>query len=221
MEFQPEFPIADLSQNVREKAPINNLALENVCGKFGHRTRKDRNLEATSRSIMIEGTKLLREQLGGTFRDYRQVTLKIKEVKTAHNKHQEHIAGEKMSVKQIQNLKIEGRLLKQIEELKKEGGPFTNSQEIDGYLENKTISEKLKLKRMKTEVMYARDTSLSVPKSNPVFRIRTMKIQGQRTRQLTPREFGDNLKILMDKKIAACGRSVSIKDFVGKIDSLY
>ena len=142
-------------------------------------------------------------------------------MKTAYNKHQEHIAGEKMSVKQIQNLKIEGRLLKQIEELKKEGGPFTNSQEIDGYLENKTISEKLKRKRMKTEVMYARDTSLYVPKSNPVFRIRTMKIQGQKTRQLTPREFGDNLKILMDKKIAAFGRSVSIKDFVGKIDSLY
>ena len=142
-------------------------------------------------------------------------------MKTAHNKYQEHIAGEKMSVKQIQNLKIEGRLLKQIEELKKEVGPFTNPQEIDGYLENKTISEKLKLKRIKTEVMYAMDTSLSVPKSNPVFRRRTMKFQGLKTRQLPPREFGDNLKILMDRKIAAFGRSVSIKDFVGKMDSLY
>ena len=70
---------------------------------------------------------------------------------------------------------------------------------------------------MKTEVMYARDTSLSVPKTNPVFRIRTMKVHGKKSRQLTPEEFGDNLKILLNKKIEALGKSVSIKAFVEKI----
>ena len=38
--FEPEFPIHDLSDNVREKAPVNNLAMENLCGKVGHRSKK-------------------------------------------------------------------------------------------------------------------------------------------------------------------------------------
>ena len=219
-EFEPEFPISELSNTVREQAPINNLDMENACGKVGHRTKKNRNLQATSRSIMIEGTKTLREKFGGSFRDYRQVSLEIKEVKTVYNKRQEQIAGEKMSNKQISNLKIEGRLLKQIGELKEIGGPFTSVKEIDDFFENENIDEKARIKRMKTEVMFARDTSISVPKKNPIFRIRSMKIQGQKSKQLTPREFGDNLKLLLDKKLAAVDKNVSMKDFVEKIDAL-
>ena len=44
------------------KRNINNLAMKNVCGKVGYRTRKNRHLEATSRSIIIEGTKLHTER---------------------------------------------------------------------------------------------------------------------------------------------------------------
>ena len=219
-EFEPEFPVAELSETVRKEAPINNLAMENACGKVGHRTKKNRNLDATSRSIMIEGTKELRDRFGGSFRDYREVAVKIKDLKTAHNKKQEEIAGEKMTNKQANNLKIEGRLLKQIEELKSHGGPFTNSKEIGDYINDSNIDDKVKTKRMKTEVMYARDTSLSVPKTNPVFRIRSQKIHGQKTRQLSYSEFGENLKILMDKKMEAIGKTISIKAFADKIDDL-
>ena len=219
-DFEPEFPISELSEDIREKAPINNLAMENACGKVGHRTKKNRHLEATSRSIMIDGTKYLREKYGGTFRDYRDAAIAIKETKTIFNQKQVKIAGEKMSAKQTNNLKIEGRLLKQIEELKEQGGTFTNSLEIDNFLDNSDINEKEKSKRMKIEVMYARDTSLSVPKSNPIFRIRTMKIHGQKSRQLNSCEFGDNLKTLLDKKANALNTKITIKDFVDKLDSV-
>ena len=93
-EFEPEFPISELSNLVREKAPINNLAMENACGKVGHRTKKNRHLEATSRSIMIQGTQALREKFGGSFRDYRQATLEVKEAKTEYTKKQDEIAGQ-------------------------------------------------------------------------------------------------------------------------------
>ena len=33
--FQPEFPIEGLDDNAKENAPINNLAMENVCGRGG------------------------------------------------------------------------------------------------------------------------------------------------------------------------------------------
>ena len=118
------------------------------------------------------------------------------------------------------NLKIEGRLLKKIEELKSHGGPFTNSKEIEDFINDSNIDAKVQTKRMKTEVMYSRDTSLSVPKSNPVFRIRSQRIPGRRIRQLTYNEFGENLKILMDKKMEAIGKTISIKAFADKIDDL-
>ena len=215
-EFEPEFPIAELSNIVREQAPINNLAMENACGKVVHRTKKNRHLEATSRSIMIQGTEVLREKFGGSFRDYRQVTLQIKEAKTTYNKRQEQIAGEKMSSKQISNLKIEGRLVKQVQELKE----LTSCKEVDDFLVKEEVEDKVKTKRMKTEVMYARDTSLSVPKNNPVFRIRSMRVHGQKSRQLSPKEFGENLKIMLNKKLEAVDKSISIKAFVDQIDAL-
>ena len=102
-DFEPEFPIAELSDNIRVKAPINNLAMENACGKVGHRIKKNRHLQASSRSIMIDGTAALREKFGGSFRDFRQVSLKIKEAKLSYNQKQDHIAGEKMSSKQSNN----------------------------------------------------------------------------------------------------------------------
>ena len=219
-EFEPEFPIAELSNMVREQAPINNLAMENACGKVGHRTKKNRHLEATSRSIIIQGTTALREKFGGTFRSYRQATLEVKEAKTIYSKKQVQIAGEKMTTKQMNNLKIEGRLVQQVGMLKEWGGPFTSSQEIDDFLNSKDIDGKVKVKRMKTEVMHARDTSLSLPKGNAVFRIRSMKLPGHKSRQLTPAEFGENLKILLNKKLEAVGKSVTIKAFVNQIDSI-
>ena len=56
-EFVPEHTIGKLNEEVRENAPTHNLGMESSCGRVGHRTKKTLNLEATSRSIMINGTK--------------------------------------------------------------------------------------------------------------------------------------------------------------------
>ena len=34
-EFEPEFPVSELSETARKEAPINNLAMENACGNAG------------------------------------------------------------------------------------------------------------------------------------------------------------------------------------------
>ena len=51
-----------------------------------------------------------------------------------------------MSSKQINNLKMEGRLVKQLSELKKSLGLFTDPNKVDEFLQNSSISEKDKLK---------------------------------------------------------------------------
>ena len=61
-EFPAEYPVEDLPYHVREDAPCHNLEMENACGKVGYRTKKNMSLSATSRSIVIAGTKRLREK---------------------------------------------------------------------------------------------------------------------------------------------------------------
>ena len=98
---------------------------------------------------------------------------------------------------------------------------FTDVAAIDEFLANdNTITPEDKKKRMKMEVQYARDTSMSIPRSNPIFQIRTKKQQGKKARDLTAEEFGENLKSLINKKMAAMGKEVSIADFVSTLDTL-
>ena len=99
------------------------------------------------------------------------------EITLEWKKKQEVLCGQKMSAKQINNLKIEGRLVKQLSELKKYLGPFTDPNEVNEFLQNSSISEKDGLKRMKMEVIYARDTSLSFPKISSLFRIRKYMVR--------------------------------------------
>ena len=60
--FPPEHPIDEISDKARVNAPTHNLGMESSCGLVGHRTKKNRQLNATSRSIIIDGTKALREK---------------------------------------------------------------------------------------------------------------------------------------------------------------
>ena len=82
------------------------------------------------------------------------------------------------------------------------------------------ITEKLKKKRMKMEVQYSTDSCLSIPRSNPVFRIRKRKAKGKMMQDLTPQEFGDNLKVLISKKVSALNKNVSIASFVTAMESM-
>ena len=88
------------------------------------------------------------------------------------NKQQDELAGHKIEIIASQNLKIEARILQHLEYLKKGGGPFTSCQEIDEYLNNSSIFENTKKKRLQIEIQYARDSSLTLPRSNLIFRIR-------------------------------------------------
>ena len=221
-EFQAEFPVEDLSDHAAENAPVHNLGMENFCGLVGHRTAKNRNLEATSRAIIIQGTKALRDKFGDGFRDYRQAVKRVKGIKLEWSKKQEVLAGQKIETKAVQTLQIEGRVLKQLDYLKKEGGPFTTCDEVDEYLSKENINIKMTKKIIKMEVQYSRDSSLSLPKNNPVFRIRKKKAKGsvQKLQDLSPQEFGENLKILISKKFASMNRNVSIETFVSTMESL-
>ena len=126
-EFPPEFPISELTDAQRENAPVN------------------------TRQIIIQGTAALREKYGDNFRSYTDAAMRVKNVKLQWSQKQDTLLGEKMTKKQIENLKIEGRVLKQLDCLKKSGGPFTTPDEVDTYLQS-SASDKDKVSRLKMEV---------------------------------------------------------------------
>ena len=85
--------------------------MESKCGLVGYRTFINRHLEATSRSIILQGAKALGEKYRGSFKDFHQAA---KGLKLIWRKKQEDIAGMNISKKERKNLGIEGRVLKQL-----------------------------------------------------------------------------------------------------------
>ena len=110
--------------------------------------------------------------------------------------------------------------MNQLAFLKSIGGPFTDTVSVDMYLQDGSISEKDRIKRMKIEVQVARDTSLSIPKSSSIFRIRKSKTPGEKSRELKPEEFGQNLKTLLDKKLSAAGKVTTIATFMENLSKI-
>ena len=111
---------------------------------------------------------------------------------------------------------MEQRKLDILDELKEEGGPFTCSEQVDEYLLCSKIGADKKAKRMRNEVTYARDTSVSVPRSSPYFRIFNTSIKPRRL--LTAEEFGSNLKEYLGKK---SGRKiVTLAEYRAAIDKV-
>ena len=163
-------------------------------------------MEATSRLIIINGTKEHEKKYGDDFKGYSQAAKRVKDIKIKWNKQQDNLVVHKMDIIASQSIKIEARILQHLEYLKKDGGPFTSCQEIDEYLNNSSISEKTKKKRLKIEVQYARDSSLTLPRSNLIFRIRKKSHKEGKMQELTSEEFGENLNILLTKKVSSLNK---------------
>ena len=84
-----------------------------------------------------------------------------------------------------------------LDRIKAQGVPLSSAEEIDNYLLTTDNNLKTKTNSMKDEVTYDRDTSSSLPKNSPVFRMMTK--EGGIRKLLTPEQFAQNLKVLLGK----------------------
>ena len=80
------------------------------------------------------------------------------------------------------------------------GGPFTDEKEVEDYITKEDIIEKDKVKRMKLEMKFARDSSTLLPKTDPIFRVQIVIPETGKRRQKKPGEFGAALKVLLGKR---------------------
>ena len=183
-----------------EDTPINNIQQERELGGADNRLKKKGSLNAVSRDILLDRTAHLRKDNPDCdFTKVKPSTVKrIKQIKIRWKERQEQCKAEALTEKEEQRLRVDNRKINILERLRAQGGPFVSADEVEVYLADPTTEDKVKASRMRDEVTYARDTNTALPKVHPVFKIMNTNVTPRRL--LTPREFGENLKIYFGKK---------------------
>ena len=197
-EFPAEFPIYDQCANV-DKTPVNNIAMERNCGLVDYRLHKLQRLSAVSRSMVLARRKEVSTGEPSSFRSYKQEVMGQRELKVEWQKGMEEKFAKGAEEKQeVAQLKERKRLTK-LEDLKEDGGPFTCAEEVRQFLDNEELTEKVKQKRMKKEIQFARESSTTLPSADPLFKIQ-VTLPNKKRRDKTSEEFGASLMAFLGKK---------------------
>ena len=93
----------------------------------------------------------------------------------------------------------ERKRLEKLDKLKKLGGPFTDADEVKVYVGDNDITEKEKKVRMKMELQFARDSSTTLPKTDPLFRV-MITLLNKKKRDKTAEEFGEAMMAFLGKQ---------------------
>ena len=92
----------------------------------------------------------------------------------------------------------ERKRLDMMAKLKSSGGPFTRAEQVEAYL--KTVVEiNAKQQGMKMELQFARDSSTTLPKVDPIFRVQVTMLN-QKRGDKSAEEFGKGLVAFLVKK---------------------
>ena len=195
-----QYPVEEQAR-VIDDTPTNNMDMERLMGKADQRLKKFQTLGPTSRSIVLQKTKQLRENQGAvnTFRSFRKQVDARKQLELKWKKKQEERFKTDAEKKQEVSLVKERKRLNLLEELKGYSGPFTNSDEVQLYIDDVTLDSKTKQKRLKKEVQFARDSSTTLPKVSPIFKIQVTN-KDKKRRDKNAEEFGEALKVYLGKR---------------------
>ena len=197
-EYEMEYPVFEQAENIDE-TPVHNIDMERQCGKVDYRLKKYRTLSATSRSIILQKSKQLREGKTTSFRGFKDIAqakknLELEWLKSTKEKFEKG-ADQKQEVAQ----RMERKRLNMLDTLKSSGGPFTDSREVKMFLKDNKLDDKAKQKRLKMEIQFARESSTLLPSVDPLFKIMVTQPNGKR-RMKTAIEFGEALASFLGKK---------------------
>ena len=189
----------DQASNV-DDTPTNNMDMERLMGKADYRLQKLQTLPAASRSIVLQKTRALREvSQGPGFRSFRKAVEMRREREIEWNTSVKEKFSTDAERKQEVALGQERKRLIILEALKSCGGPFTNAEEVEKYMEDTSISDKDKQTRMKKEMRFAKESSTTLPKVDPIFRIQVVQANKSR-RDKSAREFSESLMSYLGRK---------------------
>ena len=157
------------------KVQVHNLGEENTVGCVNYEIgiRGKANLESVSRKIVLNRcSDLLEKANPNKIKTFRKQAIEIKKIKSEWNSKMKVLEEKGYSEKEILNTKKDERKLNDLAFLKSQIpiGPFTNKEEVQKYVDDTSVPEDVKNKRMYVEIRYARTTSLSLKETAAVFR---------------------------------------------------
>ena len=197
------------------KAPINNLDCERVVGSVNYELgiRGSTELKAAS-SALVKGKSydLIELHQADEYKNFKPAVKTINKLVKDWKEKQEELKYTGLNNKEIQSISTDKRRITDLDWLKERGGPFTKLEQVDDYVRRADVTDKEKQKRLYKEVRYARDTSLSLPKSSEMFRLK------EKYKPLATDKFATNLKVLFSK--VNCNASASWDDFDKAVESL-
>jgi len=190
----PKLYVFNQAKNV-DKAPSHNIELERQCGDQDHRQSKKPCLTATSRGNILKHTTKMRNQQTdpGAFREFGDVVRIIDALELQWSEKQENLRAEGLKKKEQQSLRLEEARMKTLSILRAAGGPFVTSAEVLEYTADETAIQLEKQKRLANEVKYHRDTSRSLPRSHPLFRMMAVCPQTKKRSKMSVHELEANL----------------------------
>ena len=169
-DFPATYPVEDHVANI-DDTHVNNLAMERVLGTSDYRLPKLKTLEAVSRSIVLGKTADLRTNSDSNFRSFYKEAEKKAEVSLKWSAKMKEKFSKGVDEKRVVAHQQERKRLDMLDGLKEMDGPFTNADEVQTFLDDTKITDELKKKRLKLEMQFARESSTTLPKSDPIFRI--------------------------------------------------
>ena len=189
--FPMEYPVEEQATNIND-TPVHNIGLERQCGKVDYRLKKLGTLNAVSRSIILQRSEELRAGKVPSFRGFKATVKEKREVELQWSKYTKEKFKKGSDEKQELAKRNERKRLDMLDKLKSNGGPFTDSAEVEKFLKNTTLDDRAKQQRMKLEVQFARESTTLLPKADPIFRIMVILPSGRRRMKNTD-EFAEAL----------------------------
>ena len=171
-----------------DRTTVHNLAEERSVGSIsnGLKIRGKRNLESASRKLVLNKSfDLIEKRKLGEYLNYRKPGQAISDLKKEWHEKMKLLENEAFADKDHANMHLDSVKYNDLEFLKSCGGPFTSAEEVEEYVPQIYIQNMNK--RLFIEVRYAKNTSLRLKHSDPVFRLR------RNGKNLSNEEFAKNL----------------------------
>ena len=171
-EFPAQYPVEEQAANIDE-TPVNNLAMERQFGTVDYRLKKLKTLEAVGRSMILDKTQDLRAESNISFRSFKNEVRKKRELQLQWSTKMKDKFASGANEKVICAQTKERKRLDMLEKLKLVGGPFTDADSVQTFLDipENVLGDKEKQKRLKLEMQFSRESSTTLPRVDPIFRI--------------------------------------------------
>ena len=211
--------VSDATEEEMEKlnkTTVHNLAEERSVGSINNelKNRGKGNLECASRKLILNKSfDLLEKRQSKDYLKFRKPAQAVSALKADWKDKMQSMEIGAFAEKEKVNMHLDSVRYKDLEFLKSKGGPFTTLEEVEIFMNQiKDSKEENHNQRLYIEVRYAKNTSLRLKHSDPVFRLR------RDNKNLSNREYSENLKTYLGSARKTTTISVSdLSDVISKI----